>query len=286
MRISYADLPFWVLLHHQGAYDLIDQAGLQFIQDWDMIEFERTVFSKRKPIFTSEQESCLRERLRILDVQMPLIPYRDQGTHHGFELFIVPQIDLGSHCPMFWAYLARAFTYDKLPMDEAYFEEKYKALCLEFDVKIKYNSGKYVPRFSNGVHGETSLDGQGLRWGWYTVRDRNRFLQSNPGPIPELYLDHALERLKWYVEEAKVDPLQLNPDIRSDLFMYYLDNGDVTERRKEVVTILWGLHSGIPMKFRDVAAQLGITHERVRQIERQTLQKMTGGKKNLLWSRV
>ena len=72
MRISYADLPFWVLLHHQGAYDLIDQAGLQFIQDWDMIEFERTVFSKRKPIFTSEQESCLRERLRILDVQMPL----------------------------------------------------------------------------------------------------------------------------------------------------------------------------------------------------------------------
>ena len=68
--------------------------------------------------------------------------------------------------------------------------------------------------------------------------------------------------------------------------MYYLDNGDVTERRKEVVSILWGLHSGMPLKHREVAAQLGITHERVRQIERQTLQKMTGGKKNLLWSRI
>lgn len=286
MRISYADLPFWVLLHHQGAYDLIDQAGLQFIPNWDMIEFERTILGEEEPFYTSEQEDILRERLHILDMQMPLMPYRDPGTHHGFELFIVPQIDQGSRCPMFWAYLARAFTYDKLPMDEAYFEEKYRSICLEFDVNIKYNSGKYIRRFSNGIHGETTLDGQGLRWGWYTVRDRNRFLESNPGPIPEIYLDNALERLKWYVEEAKVDAYQLNPKIGSELFMYYLDNGDVTERRKEVVSILWGLHSGTPLKYREVAAQLGITHERVRQIERQTLQKMTGGKKNLLWSRI
>ena len=157
MRISYADLPFWVLLHHQGAYDLIDQVGLQFIQDWDMIEFERTVLGAEKPFYTPEQEALLRERLHILEIQMPLMPYRDPGTHHGFELFIVPQIDQGSRCPMFWAYLSGAFTYDKLPMDEAYFEEKYRSICLEFDVNIKYNSGKYIRRFSNGIHGETTL---------------------------------------------------------------------------------------------------------------------------------
>lgn len=286
MSITYTNLPFRELLHHQGAYDRINATGQKLIADWDMVLFERTVFGSEKPFYTTEQETKLKESLHDLDIQMPFVLYRDPGIHYGYELFLVPQQDLGSQCPMFWAYLARAFTYDTLPMDEAYFEEKYKSLCFEFGVNIKYNSGNYVKRFDNNIRGETSLDGQSLRWGWYTVRDRNRFLQSNPGPIPELYLDHALERLKWYVEEAKVDPLQLNPDIWSDLFMYYLDNGDVTERRKEVVTILWGLHSGIPMKYRDVAAQLGITHERVRQIERQTLQKMTGGKKNLLWSRV
>ena len=156
--------------------------------------------------------------------------------------------------------------------------------CFEFGVNIKYNSGNYVKRFDNHIRGETSLDGQALRWGWYTVRDRNRFLQTNPDPVPELYLDKAIEHLKWYVEEGKRSNYLLSPNIDSKLLMYYLDNGQVTERRKEFVSILWGLYSGTPLKYREVAELLGVTHERIRQAERQTLQRMTSGRHNLLWS--
>ena len=284
MSISYTDLPFRELLHHQGAYDRINAAGLKLIPGWDMVLFERTVLGSEKPFYTPEQEIMLRECLLDLDIQMPYVLYRDPGIHYGYELFLVPQQDLGSQCPMFWAYLARAFTYDTLPMDEAYLEEKYKNLCSEFGINIKYNSGNYVKRLDNHIRGETSLDGQALRWGWYTVRDRNRFLQSNPAPVPELYLGKALERLKWYVEEEKRSNYILNPNIDSKLLMYYLDNGQVTERRKEFVSILWGLYTGTPLKYREVAELLGVTHERIRQAERQTLQRMTSGRYNKLWS--
>lgn len=284
MPISYSELSFRELLHHQGAYDLINATGLKLIPQWDMVLFERTVFGNEQVFYTPEQEAMLKESLRDLDSQMPFVPYRDSGVHYGYELFLVPQVDLGCQCPMFWAYLARAFTYDVLPLDEAYFEEKYKRLCSEFDINIKYNSGKHVERFDNNIRGERDLDGQALRWGWYAVRDRNRFLHSNPAPVPEFYLDKALERLKWYVEEEKRSNYLLNPSIDSKLLMYYLENAQVTERRREVVSILWGLHTGTPLKYREVAELLGITHERVRQVERQTLQRMTAGRHNLLWS--
>lgn len=284
MPISYSELSFRELLHHQGAYDRINTAGLELISEWDMVSFERTVFGDKQAFYTPEQEAMLKACLRDLDTQMPYVLYRDPGVHYGYELFLVPQMDLGCQCPMFWAYLARAFTYDTLPMNEAYLEEKYKKLCSEFGINIKYNSGKYVERFDNEIRGERNLDGQALRWGWYTIRDRNRFLQSNPEVVPDLYLDKAIERLKWYVEEQKKSNYLLNPKIDSRLLMYYLDNGPVTERRKEVVSTLWGLYTGAPLKYRDAAELLGVTHERVRQAERQTLQRMTSGRRSLLWS--
>ena len=284
MPTSYSELSFRELLHHQGAYDRINSTGLKLIPQWDIVQFERTVFGNEQVFYTPEQEAKLKKSLLDLDTQMPFIPYRDPGVHYGYELFIVPQVDLGCQCPMFWAYLARSFTYDTLPMDEAYLEEKYKKLCSEFDINIKYNSGQHIQRFDNYIRSERDLDGQALRWGWYTVRDRNRFLQNNPTPIPELYLDKAIERLKWYVEEEKRSNYLLNPSIDSKLLMYYLENAQVTDRRREIVSILWGLHTGTPLKYREVAELLGITHERVRQAERQTLQRMTAGRHNLLWS--
>lgn len=284
MSISYTDLPFRELLHHQGAYDRINETGQKLIADWDMVRFERTVLGSEMPFYSTEHESKLKESLQDLDIQMPFVLYRDPGTHYGYELFLVPQQDLGYQCPMFWAYLARAFTYDTLPMDEAYFEEKYKSICSEFGVNIKYYSRNYVNRFDNYICGETSLDDQALRWGWNTVRDRNRFLHSNPDPVPELYLNKAIERLKWYVEKEKQSNYLLNPNIDSKLLMYYLDNGRVTARRKEIVTTLWGLYTGTPLKYREVAELLGVTHNRIRQAERETLLRMTSGRYNNLWS--
>ena len=41
MPVSYETIPFEQLLGHQAAYDLIDDAGRDRFEDWDILEFER-----------------------------------------------------------------------------------------------------------------------------------------------------------------------------------------------------------------------------------------------------
>ena len=75
-----------------------------------------------------------------LDETMPFLRFREEGQHYGYELFLSPPKHWGSRgAPLWWAYAARKFTYDKLPMDEQFFYEKYKSIVQEFGMKIYSN---------------------------------------------------------------------------------------------------------------------------------------------------
>jgi hypothetical protein len=120
MPVSFESLEFGRLLHHKLAYECIDAVGGSLYDDWDVIQFEKSVLGAEYcPAFKREDElAILRQELLRLDGQMPFLRFGEEGTHHAYELFLSEPGFWGSRgAPLFWAYAAREFTTDILPLD-------------------------------------------------------------------------------------------------------------------------------------------------------------------------
>ena len=130
MPIPYDKLTYNDILHHQAAYECFDKAGKELFPDWDIIGFEKAVLGcgDNHYLFMAEQIKKVPHLFGDLDETMPFLRFREEGQHYGYELFLSPPKHWGSRgAPLWWAYAARKFTYDKLPMDEQFFYEKYKS---------------------------------------------------------------------------------------------------------------------------------------------------------------
>ena len=153
MPIQYKTLPYSQLLCHQGAYDIINQTGKGQFDNWDMIEFERITLGMGSSGFfcnTTEHNAVL-EGLSYLDENMPFLRFGEVGQHYAYELFLSPPENWGSRgAPFFWAYVARQFTYDKLPMDENVFVEKYRGIVEELNIPYGREEYVYIERFAAG----------------------------------------------------------------------------------------------------------------------------------------
>ena len=89
--------------------------------------------------------------LRKLDAQMPFLRFGEEGTHHAYELFLSePPFWGGRGAPLFWAYAAREFTMDALPMDPRLLMQKYLAIAYEFGIPYGVDEYVYVERFAAG----------------------------------------------------------------------------------------------------------------------------------------
>ena len=53
----------------------------------------------------------------------------------------------------------------------------------------------------------------------------------------------------------------------------------LTERQQKVITLRWGLETGMPQTLDVVGPQLGVTRERIRQIEARAIRKLKAEKK-------
>ena len=53
----------------------------------------------------------------------------------------------------------------------------------------------------------------------------------------------------------------------------------LTERQQKVLTLRWGLETGMPQTLDVVGPQLGVTRERIRQIEARAIRKLKAEKK-------
>ncbi len=152
MPIKYESLDFKTLLHHQGAYEIIDDNGHHLFSDWNIIAFEKEIFGDYDTRYKNdEQISNLRFGLDRLDNSSPFLRFADKEQHFGYELFLSPPPHWSSRgAPLFWAYAARAFTYDALPMEEAYFSSKYEAICRAFGLCTTGTNEIFVERFAAG----------------------------------------------------------------------------------------------------------------------------------------
>lgn len=281
LPIPYSKLPIKDLLHHQAVYEQLDKVGRELFPEWDIVGLEKAVLGcgDNHFIYMAEQVMKTPDLFCRLDKDMPFLRFREEGQHYGFELFLSPPQHWYSRgAPLWWAYAARQFTYDRLPMDETLLYEKYKGIAKEFGLLIQGNRYKHFERFAAGGMSSGMVGEQFVREGWYDVRRRNRLYQEPTSQTADLYLDKAKERIEYYLTHYNHIGYELKPEIDSIDFQYSMEDSKMTEHQKSVVTQLWGVFSGKPMTVREMAEQLGVTTRRVYQIERDAIRHLISNK--------
>lgn len=156
MPVSFREVPLEKLILHDAAYQLINISGHLRYADWDISEFEKGLIGcDGSHYFSSDEEKYeLLKPLIVLDYEMPFLRFGEAGQHRAYELFLSrPKQWHTRGGPFFWAYAARQFTYDKLPMSERDFTRKYMSVVEELGIpygKTGKEGGVYIERFAAG----------------------------------------------------------------------------------------------------------------------------------------
>lgn len=95
----------------------------------------------------------------------------------------------------------------------------------------------------------------------------NQTYQSDKVISQTLYLDKVKERIAWYCDTTNTIDYELNPDFDSDSFLFAFEDTDMNDHQKEIVAQLWGIYTGKPMSKKEVAENMGVTYNRIRQVE-------------------
>ena len=150
--IPFEKLDFDKLFLHQGAYERIDAVGKTLHPEWDIIEFEKSLFGAGgKHFFERGKDDVLKARLFELDSVMPFLKFEAPGQHYGYELFLSPSPGLGTRAtPFLWAYIARQFTYDKLPMSTEDIIRKFRDILHSLGIDETCEEHIYIKRFDSG----------------------------------------------------------------------------------------------------------------------------------------
>lgn len=153
MPVSFTKIPFPQLLCHQGAYEIIDAYGRENFEGWDIVEFEKSILGcgSIKFVHNLRDANVLCAPLAVLDKTMPFLKFGEPGQHYAYELFLSSPDHWDTRgTPLFWAYAARQFTFDPLPMSEEAFTKKYKAIAASFGIPYGKEEYAYIKRFAAG----------------------------------------------------------------------------------------------------------------------------------------
>ena len=182
MPIPYENLTYNDILHHQAAYEIFDQCGKTLFTDWNIIGFEKAVLGDGDTRYLTMAEKIKEtENLFVnLNKAMPFLHFREQGQHYGYELFLSQPSNWESRgAPLWWAYVARKFTYEKLQMDEEVLYQKYESIAKEFGLSINGNHYQYIERFAAGGMSSGIVTEHFVQEGWKSIKRRNRLYKKN-----------------------------------------------------------------------------------------------------------
>ena len=134
---------------------------------------------------------------------------------------------------------------------------------------MKFYGNGYVciNRFAAGGMSSGVVGEEFVRQGWYELRRRNRLYRSDEVASDTLYLDKVKERIAWYCDTRSTFEYKLNPDFDSNSFLFAFEDNNMNEHQREIVAQLWGLYSGKPKSKKEVAEDMGVTYNRIRQVE-------------------
>jgi len=150
--ISYTSIPFHQLLCIQDAYDIIDHQGKLLFDDWNIEKFEKGILGASDFKYCDiKYRDALIAPLRNLDETKPFLKFGEVGQHYAYELFLSPPRYWGSRgAPLFWSYMARKFSHDKLPVSEESFREKYKNITADLHIPFGEDKHVFIAQFSAG----------------------------------------------------------------------------------------------------------------------------------------
>ena len=143
MSIPYEYLDLKILFYHKGAYDRIDLNGRRYIKGWNIHQLERRVFCYNGIMeFDIKNERVLYKDIEELNVIQPFLKFNEKGQHYGYELFLSNVSPVSRGDDLFMPFMARKFTYDRLPMKRERLINKYTKICEK--IGIKREKGKFV----------------------------------------------------------------------------------------------------------------------------------------------
>lgn len=270
MPIPFENLKYNDILCHQAAYECFDRAGKELFPEWDIVGFEKAVLGDGDSRYLSMAEKIKEDGNLFgkLNTSMPFLRFREKGQHYGYELFLSPPSFWGSRgAPLWWAYAARQFTFDKLPMDELALYEKYNGIAKKFEINMNYDGYNYIERFAAGGMSSGVVGSQFVRRGWRTIRNRNRLYTKEEVLNENIYLDRAKEQIDRYCKNFGCGTYEVVPNLTAENFMYAVQDSEITSHQKDTVFLLWGIYSGKPLSYAETAAQKAVTVNRIRQIE-------------------
>ncbi len=177
MPVPYEKLTVKDILYHQAAYDCFDDCGRQLFDGWDIIGLEKAALGcgDNHYLYMAEQIRNNPGLFNDLNERMPFLKFAEAGQHYGYELFLSDPGFWGSRgAPLFWAFAARRFTYDKLPMDERYLQKKYLDIAAEFHIPSDGDEYVYIERFAAGGMSSGVVGSRFIRESINTLMSRNR----------------------------------------------------------------------------------------------------------------
>ena len=163
MPTPYEKLDFKTLFHNQAAYERIDSVGKKLHPKWNIVEFEKTLFGAgENHFFKAGQEEVLKAELSDLNDAMPFLKFGEEGQHYAYALFLSdPDRGWGARgMPFLWAYMARQFTSDKLPMSETAITEKARVILHSLGISEVCEESIYIERFAAGGMSSGHVNGK------------------------------------------------------------------------------------------------------------------------------
>lgn len=290
MPLSYKSFNIYQLLCHRETYELIDAACKTAIPNWDISRFEREIHSELLDM-TSTIDTVMdlvSAKLDELDKQHPLLRYLEQGQHVGAELFLTvpaPQFDCSAYY-ILWAIIAREFSSEPLPMDEAELRRRYVSIVKSYGINIEKNTVYAIDalKANDGWHLDGLVNAHDIRRSLYLVEDRNRaFKQRLECDADKLYIDHARKRFEQHCQLISTQDQRyvLREDFDAHNMCFAIDSS-CTVKQRDYTFQRWGVFTGKPLSCNKAGAVCGVTTERIRQSENTVLRNSVRDRRALL----
>lgn len=140
-----------ILLKEQESYDVISRKISEISVFFTMREVEGSTFGEPS-ISPRELEKLIQEcknEFAELDCFKPIYESTECGIHYANELFFEDPPAWGSRgAPFMWAYCARHFSNDILPMGNKQLKQKYLNLFLELGIPIDGEESAFIQKFA------------------------------------------------------------------------------------------------------------------------------------------
>lgn len=176
MPIKRKKLEIHELMYEQESYDILLNDHKERFVFFDIKKFEYNNISRtHKKMAQLNMIISIKDKLDELDKIKPLYKFSEDGTRYAFELFLAdPKEWRGKGSPYLWAYIARQFSDDVLPMDKDEFIKKYMDVVNKFNIPFGKDETVVIDEFTYDGNNNGEVNGMFVKEGLDTLIERSK----------------------------------------------------------------------------------------------------------------